>query len=544
MKSAIIILFLLITSQFSFSQFNLQINQTFNGTGNYIDVGNSLSLDSDNNFYSSGNTYGSTSSFDFITIKYNQSGESEWFRIYNGPGNGNDYAVANISNGSELIVTGLSYGANLSYDYATIKYNASGNVLWTSVYNGTGGSNDAVSGIALDNAGNVYVTGQSYGGQSLSYDYATVKYNSDGIQQWVARYNGTGSIVDAAVDVCVDGNQNVYVTGQSTGSGSSVDYVTIKYNSSGDEQWVARYNGAANDIDIGTSVRVNNDGEVYVTGFSRGVGTFYDYTTIKYNSLGNEQWVKRFNGTASSSDIPSDMALDNTGNIIITGVTNSDVSGNQSDYATIKYDPSGNILFSAIYNGTANNNDSATALTIDDEGNIFVTGKSTGAGTSFDCVTIEYSQSGSQKYITRYNRDGNSNDVANSIKLDSFKDSYITGGSALTGSYQDLLAIKYSKISGITVISNSAPLNYSLQQNYPNPFNPETKINYSLPVNSNVSIKVSDVLGNDIATLVNEFQNPGIYSVAWNAENYPSGVYYYSLKTDKFTETKRMLLIK
>ncbi|MCB0727351.1 MAG: T9SS type A sorting domain-containing protein [Ignavibacteriae bacterium] len=544
MKSAITIIVFLLSAQLSFSQFNLQINQTFNGTGNYNDAGNSIVLDSDNNFYVSGYTYGSTSGFDFVTIKYNQSGNREWFRIFNGGGNGNDYAIANISKGNELIVTGLCFGNNLSYDYATIKYNSSGSVLWTSIYNGIGGGNDAVSGLTTDNAGNIYVTGESYGGTSSSYDYATVKYNSDGVQQWVARYNGTGSSVDAAVAVCVDDQQNVYVTGQSTGKGSSVDYVTIKYNSSGAEQWVARYNGPANDIDKGTCIRVNNSGDVYVTGFSRGIGTIYDYTTIKYDNQGNEQWVRRFNGTANSSDIPSDMDIDNQGNVIITGVTNSDVNGFQSDYATLKYDPSGNLLWTSIYNGTANNNDSATALIIDDEGNVFVTGKSSGTGTSFDCVTIEYNQSGSQKYLTRYNRDGISNDFANSISLDSFKDAYITGGSALSESYLDLLAVKYSKVSGITVLSNSVPFDFELKQNYPNPFNPVTNINYSVASGSNLSIKISDVLGNEIETLVNEYQNPGVYSVSWNAEKYPSGVYYYSLKTDKFSETKRMLLIK
>ncbi|HMQ67705.1 MAG TPA: T9SS type A sorting domain-containing protein [Ignavibacteria bacterium] len=544
MKSAITILVFLLSTQLSYSQFNLQINQTFNGTGNFNDAGNSIVLDNDNNIYSSGYTYGNASGYDFVTIKYNQSGDREWFRIFNGDGNGNDYAIASISRGNELIVTGLCFGGNISYDYATIKYNSSGSVLWTSIYNGTGGGNDAVSGLAIDNAGNIYVTGESYGGSTNSYDYATVKYNADGVQQWVARYNGTGSSVDAAVDICVDDQQNVYVTGQSTGKGSSVDYVTIKYNSTGAEQWVARYNGPANDIDKGTSVRVNNSGEVYVSGFSRGVGTIFDYTTIKYDNQGNEQWVRRFNGTANSSDIPSDMDIDNQGNLIITGVTNSDVNGNQSDYATLKYDPSGNLLWTSIYNGTANNNDSATALIIDNEGNIFVTGKSSGTGTSFDCVTIEYNQSGSQKYLTRYNRDGISNDFANSICLDSFKDSYITGGSALSGSYQDLIAIKYSKVSGITVLSNSIPSGFELKQNYPNPFNPVTNINYSVASGSYLSIKISDVLGNEIGTLVNEYQNPGEYSVSWNAEKYPSGVYYYSLKTDKFSETKRMLLIK
>ena len=89
---------------------------------------------------------------------------------------------------------------------------------------------------------------------------------------------------------------------------------------------------------------------------------------------------------------------------------------------------------------------------------------------------------------------------------------------------------------------------FYLQQNYPNPFNPTTKINYELPITNYVSIKVYDALGNEVQTLVNEKQNAGSYSVDFNASLYgsglPSGIYFYKLVTEKFSETKKMILIK
>ena len=99
--------------------------------------------------------------------------------------------------------------------------------------------------IAVDENGNVYVTGRSYN-SGTGYDYATIKYNSSGDTMWVRRYNGPGNSDDEATAIAVDGSGNVYVTGYSDDSGTSYNYATIKYNSSGDTMWIRRYNGSAN----------------------------------------------------------------------------------------------------------------------------------------------------------------------------------------------------------------------------------------------------------------------------------------------------------
>ena len=93
-------------------------------------------------------------------------------------------------------------------------------------------------------------------------------------------------------------------------------------------------------------------------------------------------------------------------------------------------------------------------------------------------------------------------------------------------------------------ISNEIPGGYRLHQNYPNPFNPMTNIRYTLPKNSFVSLKVYDVLGREIALLVNEVLNTGRYEVSWDGSNHTSGVYFYKLETDDFVDVKKMVLIK
>ena len=105
---------------------------------------------------------------------------------------------------------------------------------------------------------------------------------------------------------------------------------------------------------------------------------------------------------------------------------------------------------------------------------------------------------------------------------------------------------------GIQPISSSIPNGYELSQNYPNPFNPATKIKFNIPLSRGgageagrgVLLKVYDVLGKEIAVLVNQNLKPGIYEIEWDASNIPSGVYFYSLITNEFTQTKKMVVLK
>ncbi|HAX48849.1 MAG TPA: peptidase S8, partial [Bacteroidetes bacterium] len=85
---------------------------------------------------------------------------------------------------------------------------------------------------------------------------------------------------------------------------------------------------------------------------------------------------------------------------------------------------------------------------------------------------------------------------------------------------------------------------FSLHQNYPNPFNPVTNIKFSIPKSGNVSLKVYDILGREVAELVDEFKPQGNYLVDFNASFLSSGVYFYRLETSEFTEVKKMVLVK
>src|SRR5262249_17829787 len=193
-------------------------------------------------------------------------------------------------------------------------------------YNGPQNSADEADAIAIDSADNVYVTGKSIG-SGTDYDYATVKYDSFGQEQWVARYNGPGNGFDEAVAIAVDGAGNVYVTGKSVrSSGNLTVEVTRNFGSQG----------------IVLLSRPTPTPRPRLTPRPRPTppprptpqGTDFDYATVKYDSSGQEQWVARYNGPGNVEDEARAIAIDSAGNVYVTGESGPDIA---FDYATIKY---------------------------------------------------------------------------------------------------------------------------------------------------------------------------------------------------------------
>jgi uncharacterized delta-60 repeat protein len=427
----------------------------YNGPGDDWDQALAIALDNSGNVYVTGESWGSISTRDdYATVKYDSSGVEQWVARYNGPGNLTDvaYAIA-LDNAGNIYVTGYSYGSGTNDDYATVKYDSSGVEQWVARYNGPANGYDEAYAIALDNSGNIYVTGYCYG-SGTNDDYATVKYDSSGVEQWVARYNGPGNNTDVAHAIALDNSGNIYVTGRSVTSGTNDDYATVKYDSSGVEQWVARYNGPGNGRDIAYAIALDNSGNIYVTGRSEGSGTDYDYATVKYDSSGVEQWVARYNGPGNGYDITRAIALDSSGNVYVTG--RSPGSGTNADYATVKYDSSGVEQRVVRYNGPANGYDDAWAIALDNLGNIYVTGSSYGLSNNYDYATVKYDSSGIEQWVARYNGPGGRGNWATEIALDNSGNVYVTGrSSAVGGTYDyDYATIKYSA----TGVSENEPV--------------------------------------------------------------------------------------
>lgn len=263
--------------------------------------------------------------------------------------------------------------------------------------------------------------------------------------EWLARYDGPSNYEDYPRAIAVDTSDNIYVTGYSVGSGTSFDYATVKYSPDSNEAvWVARYNGPGNDGDLPYAMTVDSSDNIYVTGRSAGSSTNDDYATIKYSPDSNEAvWVARYNGPGSDYDYARTIAVDSNDNIYVTG--RSMGSGTNYDYATIKYSPDSNeAVWVARYNGPGNGYDYAEAIVVDRNDNIYVTGRSTGSGTNHDYAIIKYSPDSNQPvWVARYNGPANGSDQARAITIDSNDNVYVTGYSDGSGTDGDYVTVKY-----------------------------------------------------------------------------------------------------
>jgi uncharacterized delta-60 repeat protein len=535
-----IILLILISVSVN-SQVTQEWVQRYNRIGNSDDRANSVAADALGNIYVAGFSQNNIGEYGCCVIKYNPTGVQQWVQHYNAPGSGSDYlydiALDNMSN---IYVTGYTLVQSISRtDCLTLKYNSAGVLKWFARYDGPN-LNDEGRSIAVDNSGNVYVTGRSDTITADQSSFITIKYDSSGVQQWAVRYPGLAGGFNSAVSIAVDNAASVYITGYNAITPNNLDYVTIKYNTSGTQLWAARYNGTGNSFDIPKCMVLDTAGNVYVTGESAG-NPSADCLTIKYSTGGAQVWVARYNGTGNNNDGGNSMALDNSGGLIVTG--RSIVSGPE-DILIIKYSQDGFQQWVNTYSGPGNGLDAGNYVVTDNSGSSYVTGFSKTVSSENDIITLKYSSGGILQWTMSYNGGFNENDYGNSITLDASNNVIVTGHSAASVTTFDIATIKYSQLVGVIPVSSEIPLAFYLNQNYPNPFNPSTNVGFDIPQNSRVKISVYDILGNEIEQLVNEKLVAGSYNIEFNAADLPSGVYFYVLESGINRIARKMIITK
>jgi hypothetical protein len=400
--------------------------------GNSYDIARDIAMDEDGNVYVTGSSRGSNTSYDYATLKYDRSGNQLWVARYNGPAWSADdaYAIA-VDASASVYVTGRSWGVGTERDIVTIKYDTDGNLQWVARYDGPDSLGDMARAVAVDGEGNVYVTGYSVSSEN-STDCITIKYDTNGSQVWASRYDGPGNALDEARDVALDPAGNVYVTGNSLGEGTLLDYVTIKYDPVGNELWVARYDSGDFEYDKAKAIDVDGQGNSYVTGIAdRGI------LTIKYDTEGKESWTARH---SVGFDTGKDIIVDDSGNVFVTGYVES---GTYRSCSTIGYDPDGNELWIAVFDTTLDANSRANYITLDDKGDMYVTGRCSIAGEGSNFITIKYDNEGSEIWVRDYDGTDIGFDEAWAVCVDGKGNVYVTGESEGDDSVEDYVIVKY-----------------------------------------------------------------------------------------------------
>ena len=409
--------------------------------------------------------------------------------------------------------------------------------------------------VVSDGNGGAFIIWQDQ--RSGNYDIYAQRIDANGLAQWTADgvviCSNTGSQTNPKL--VSDGNDGVIITWNDI-RGSSYDIYAQLIDLNGEVQWIT--NGVA----ICTAQWEQSFPKLTGDGSGGAIITWEDHRTPpvdiyaqRINAAGGVQWAG--DGVPISAlsydQVSPDILSDGSGGAIISWQVNS--SGNDYDIYAQRIDANGTLQWTM--NGipicTADHHQQDPKIINDEIGGAIVTWEDQRSSTNYDIYAQRFDASG----LVQWTADGVAISTATYDQI--FPTLVGDGRSGAIITWQDyrvaypdsvdIYAQQVNTNGNIGVVTGIAevPLvisDFTLQQNYPNPFNPSTSIQYAISSRQFVSLKVYDVLGNELATLVNEFRPAGKYETQFNSAGLPSGVYFYQLKAGEYIQTKKMILLK
>ncbi|MCU0414648.1 MAG: T9SS type A sorting domain-containing protein [Ignavibacteriaceae bacterium] len=474
----------------------------------------------------------------FLVISNISFSQITFQKIYGGVEEEECDAVVQTEDGGFILAASTRSYGNGNYDFYIIRTDPYGDTLWTKTFGGTG--YDTAKDILKIDDTNYLIAG------SLNGKVYLIKIKDDGNTVWTK----------------IIGNEDDYIvtSAKKTDEGGFIfcgnkdlsEYFILKTNSNGDSLWIKTYEyGIANSID-----ETNDGGFILMIRPGDWLHPQNDFVIVKTDQFGDSLWAKVFG--SANVEIGYEVEQTTDGGYMLAGRKDGPTVGD-SDFYLMKTDSAGEFLWDKIYGGDEADR-AFTAMQTSDGG--YILG---GYTASFNVEYYDF-------YLVKTDHDGDTlwTKTYGGLWQEEIADIEETadGGYAAVGYTYSFGAgnnpnIYFIKTDANGLISDVGDHNdgneirFELYQNYPNPFNPTTKIKYSIPPVGtqhavSVQIKVYDVLGNEIETLVNEEKPAGTYEVTWYAEQLPTGVYFYQLKVvdpstgsgQSFISTRKMLLLK
>ncbi len=320
------------------------------------------------------------------------------------------------------------------------------------------------------------------------------------------------------------------------------DILLIKINTNGDTLWSRRYDLGYLHAEYPRSIIQDSDSGYVIVGsvFTPFNSPWDDMFVAKVDKNGNMLWHRVYGG--DGCDIATDIVQANDGGFAIVGRYNENYSsGTNHQLWLLKIDSKGDSLWAKTYGGADYDIGNSIALTHD--GGFIMTGSYSHGYDSWyyeDVFVVRTDSIGDTLWTKTFG--SNFSDVGYSIKR-TYDNGYIICGKYGADGY----LIRLVPEKPVSVEDDKEKIvnhNFELKQNYPNPFNPSTVIQYQIPESGFVTLKVYDILGNEVATLINRKQKAGSYNINFNASALSSGIYFYQLKTGKYVDTKKMILLR
>ncbi|MFA3782218.1 T9SS type A sorting domain-containing protein [Melioribacteraceae bacterium 4301-Me] len=490
----------------------ITFERIFGSSESEDDYGNSVKQTVDGGYIIVGQTTKPEENFpDVLVVKTDKFGKPLWSKIYGGAYTENASDVIVLNDGGFLIAgTSDSYGDGTN-DVFILKLDSNGDSLWLKAFSNSDIEN-ASRIIATQDGGFILCGSTTSNSPGATSDVLVMKVDQDGNLIWKKSYGGSGG--QQASDILALSDGYIFTGSTSDPSTGISDVYLVKIDLSGNLIWEKTLGGS--EFDAANSVYPASDGGFILAGYTSSYGAgARDAYLLKTDANGNEQWHKTF-GTEHSDGFAS-VIQTNDGGYLCVGYLNTFFSQQfiYDDLFVVKTDAQGNSVWQKTFGG--NREDAASKVIISNNGSFIILGGSNSYSPKNKLYLIALNENGE---ITKVGQDKPSDQL---------------------------------------------PADYNLSQNFPNPFNPTTTIKFTIPQNSSlysaskkevsgvlVTLKVYNLLGKEVATLINEEKSPGNYEVKFDGSDLPSGVYFYQLivrdisskQNYNFISTKKMILLK
>ena len=466
--------------------------------------------------------------------------DSLWSHTYGGPAADSCCAVISLSDGGFLLAgSTYSFGAG-GVDYYVVRTDDAGEVLWSRTY-GRGEDDICRAAVLLLND-EIALAGASESFNTYKESWFwLVKIDAAGDTIWSRTYDLGSEGVCTSMSLTLDGG---FLLGGYTVSGEHADFAVLKTDSHGDSSWSLILGNADSDERCNAVYQLS-DGTTIAVG-SKEAPLDDDRATgyvVGIDSVGNFLNQRIYN-YGYGDDGFNHISVMQDGNFILTGTCEHNwYPSNGSDMWTVVAIPFGG--WWQRLNTVELHNHAWMSCLLPEHGLLTVGSTGTSFNGMTDGLVVAYDLDGPTDWIRTYGGEG-SDEIRTAVLTDSGV--IMLGGNTNSsgGGESDFWLIKLGWMTPPDQSDDASrpPLTFGLGQNYPNPFNSATRISFDLPREAHATVKVFNVMGQEVVVLADEFMNSGTHSIMFNADELPSGIYFCNLRTATQSETRKMVLLK
>lgn len=470
-----------------------------------------------------------------IGTGYAQAPDTSWTKTYGTALREGAYDIDRTYDGN-YIVTGEIETSQYNTDVYLLKISPEGDTLWTASF-GDINTDEYGRSVRQTSDGGFIIAG--YGGISQENEVILIKTDSLGNYEWESAFGPTADNRGHVVRETSDGG--FIIAGQAwiiRGAFGSYDIYAIKTNAFGGLEWERFIGGEMNEFALGVCEAEN--GDFIAAGRTQTSG--WDAYLVRLSASGDSLWARGLDETGQNDAIDI-LALPDGSGFMCTGIQYIPGQNGSNAFLT-RVDNDGNIVWWQNYGGADEEYGESLAATAD--GGYVIGGMMSRYDIGWNVYVVKTDSLGNEEWTGNFG--GTGDDRGHGIAY-GYDGSIVIAGwtSSYGGGWLDVYLIKYEgSLTGIEDNEQERilPNKVRIDQNFPNPFNASTEITYFLPDDGPVTLEIFDLLGRKVNTLVDRHQLVGDHSICWDANEAPSGIYFYKIQTDNGNQIRKMVVLK